>query len=355
MPICAPARNMTNDFKKVSLVKGAQRYDNVKKALSLIRPDLEKIHGKKRILIKPNLTATKNTFANTHPDAVEAVIDFLLDNFSELRQSQFTILEGSGSAHYEKTTTRKVFEKFGYFDLVKKYDNVKLECVEDLSDFLEFQILSIAGTEKARIVKRFFDFDFRISVGIPKTHNYAIATFGIKNMAGLLKQEDKSLVHGLRTPSAPNAKTIFNYIPTSAISWMRRRAPGLVNIIFKKSMAYVKSTKVIHKNIVNMAKLTWPDLVLLDAFYCMDGNGPVDGFPVKLAAAIASTDPLKADGIGARLMGLKPEEIGYLYYLQEEGLGSYSLNGLIGENIENVKQDFKLHPIYSIQKNWKLP
>ncbi len=342
-----------NDLKKVSLVKGAERYNNIKKALALIGSDLDKIRGKKRILIKPNLTATKNVFANTDVKAVEATIDFLLDNFSELRDSQFTILEGSGSAYYEKVTTKEVFERFGYFNLIKKYNNVKLECIEDFSDFIELQIMSIAGPEKVKVVKRFFDFDFRISVAVQKVHNYAIATFGIKNMAGLIRQEDKSLLHGLRTPSAPDAKTIFTYIPMSLISWMRRRFPELVNFIFKKSIAYIKATKVIHRNVASFARLTLPDLVVLDGFYCMDGNGPVDGFPVRLEAAVSSIDPLKADGVGARLIGLQPEEIGYLYYLHEDGLGDYSLNGLVGEDIDKVKQNFKLHPTYNIQKNWK--
>jgi uncharacterized protein (DUF362 family) len=346
-------KNMNKDFKKVALVKGAHRYNNIKKALDLIRPDLDKICGKKQILIKPNLTATKNVFANTPSTAVEAVIDFLLDNYSELRNSQITILEGSGSAYYEKVTTREVFKRFGYFELIHKYNNVKLECVEDFSDFLELQVMSIAGPEKIKIVKRFLDFDFRISVGVPKVHNYAIATFGIKNMAGLIKQEDKSLLHGLRTPSAPDAKTIFTYIPTSAISWMRRRAPDLVNLIFKKSITYMKATKVIHRNVASFARFAWPDLVVLDGFYCMDGNGPVDGFPVKLEAAVSSTDPLKADGVGARLMGLQPENIGYLYYLQKEGLGDYSLSGLVGDDINQIKQNFKLHPTYNIQRHWK--
>jgi len=343
---------MSRDFKKVSLVKGSHRYENIKKSLDLIKPDLDVIRGKKNILIKPNLTATKNEFANTHPKAVEAVLDFLLDNFSELRNIQFTILEGSGSAHYEKTTTKEVFKNFGYCQLLKKYKNVALENLEDFLDYSEFRIMSIAGPEKIRLARRFLDFDFRISIGIPKTHNYALATFGIKNMAGLIKQEDKSLMHGLRTPSAPEAKTIFTYIPTSSISWMRRRVPNFVNFVFKKSIAYVKATKVIHHNIVNLAKLTWPDLVVLDGFYCMDGNGPVDGFPVKLEVAVSSTDALKADGVGARLIGLEPKQIGYLYYLQEQGLGDYSLNGLVGERIEQVKQNFKLHPTYNIQKEW---
>lgn len=345
---------MSSNLKKVSLIKGPHRYENVKKALNLIKSDLENIRNKKRILIKPNLTAAKNVYANTDVRAVEATIDFLLEHFGELHNSQFTILEGSGSAYYEKVTTRDVFKKFGYFELIKKYKNVAIECIEDFSDFSELQIMSIAGEETVGIIRRFFDFDYRISIGIPKTHNYAIATFGIKNMAGIIKQEDKSLLHGLRTPSAPDAKTIFTYIPTSAISWMRRRMPDLVNLIFKKSISYIKAIKVIHKNVASLAKITWPDLVVLDGFYCMDGNGPVDGFPVKLEASVASVDPLKADGVGARLMGLQPENIGYLYYLQEQGLGDYSLQGFVGEDIEQVKLDFKLHPTYNIQKDWKV-
>ncbi|MDD5085101.1 MAG: DUF362 domain-containing protein [Candidatus Omnitrophica bacterium] len=345
---------MTSDnCKKVSLAKGAERYKNVQRALGLIKPDLEKIRGKKNILIKPNLTATKNAFANTNVEAVRATIDFLLENFKELHDSRFTILEGSGSAYYEKVTTREVFENFGYAELAKEYENVRLECVEDFLDFADIQIMSVAGPETIRVVKRFFDFDFRISIAIPKVHNYAIATFGIKNMAGVIRQDDKSLLHGLRTPSAPNAKTIFTYIPTSVIAWMRRRSPGLVNFIFKKSITYLKAVKVIHRNVVNLAKCVWPDLVVLDGFYCMDGNGPVDGFPVKLGAAICSTDPLKADGVGARLMGLRPEEIGYLYYLRKEGLGDYSLDGLVGDPIEEASRRFRLHPTYAIQKHWK--
>ncbi|MFH0771407.1 MAG: DUF362 domain-containing protein [Candidatus Omnitrophota bacterium] len=340
-------------FKNVSLVKGSDRYDNIKRSLELIKPDLENIRGKRQILIKPNLTATKNALANTDVKTVEAVIDFLLENYKELSAGEFTILEGSGSAFYEKTTTKEVFEKFGYLDLVKKYKNVRLECVEDFSEFVEFGIMSIAGAERLRIVKRFFDFDYRISVAIPKTHNYAVATFGIKNMAGLIRQEDKSLLHGLRTPSAPNAKTIFTYIPTSVISRLRRIAPGLVNLMFRRSLAYIKATRVIHHNVVELAKLTRPDLVVLDAFSCMDGNGPVDGFAVNLEAAVSSTDPLKADSLGARLMGLQPEDIGYLFYLERQGFGDCSVNGIVGEDIEKVKRNFKMHPTYKIQMNWR--
>ena len=85
----------------------------------------------------------------------------------------------------------------------------------------------------------------------------------------------------------------------------------------------------------------------------MDGRGPVDGYPVRMNLAIASTDAVKADGMGARVMGLEPEDIGYLYYLKEEGMGDYSLDGLVGDRIEEAAVKFKLHPTYCIQKQWK--
>lgn len=338
--------------RKVALVKGEDRYSNICNALNLIKPDLEKLKNAKKILIKPNLTATSNAYANTDVKAVEAVIDFLYGNFGA-EKKEISVFEGSGSAYYEHTTTRAVFEKFGYAELEKKYRNVKLEAIEDFSEYVPLGINSIAGKETVNIAKHFFNFDYRISVAIPKTHNYAMATFGIKNMAGLIRQQDKSMMHGLKTPSAPNAKTIFTYVPTSAISWMRRRMPGLVNLFFKNSMSYLKAMKVIHHNIAAMAKMTWPDLVVLDSFYAMDGNGPVDGFPVKLNAAIASADALKADCLGARIMGLQPDDIGYLHYLSKENLGDMSLEGFAGNSIEEVRKKFKMHPTYSIQKRWR--
>jgi uncharacterized protein (DUF362 family) len=291
-------------------------------------------------------------YANTDVRAVEAVIDFLHDNF-DMRKKEISVFEGSGSAYYEHITTKSVFEKFRYTALERKYENLRLEAIEDFSDFVPFNIQSIAGKETAYIARHALDFDYKISVAIPKTHNYAIATFGIKNMAGLIRQGDKSLMHGLRTPSAPNAKTVFTYIPTSLISWTRRRFPSLVNLIFRNSVTYMQAMKIIHHNIVSMAKMIYPDLVVLDGLHCMDGNGPVDGYAVKMNFAIASADALKADGIASRIIGLEPEEIGYLYYLSKENFGSCSLEGLVGNKIEDVRKKFKMHPTYRIQKQWK--
>ena len=340
--------------KRLSLVKGEDRYKNVKRALELIEPDLQDIADKKSILLKPNLTATKKRpDANTHVDAVRAVLDFLRERVSGFDQKEIVIAEGSGSAYYEATTTWEIFRDFGYEELVQNYPNVKLEAVEDYKSFFPIPINSFAGHENMMLASRIKDFDYKISINLPKVHNYAMVTFGIKNMMGMIRQEDKSMVHGLKTPSAPDVPNIFNIIPTKLISWMRRRMPGVVNTLFKHSATYMKAVKVIHCNVAQMAKLTWPDLVVLDGLYGMDGNGPVDGYPVKMGIAIASSDPLKADGLAARLIGLQPEDIGYLYYLSQAGMGDYSLDGLVGEDLFPLIKKFEMHPTFPIQKEWR--
>ncbi|KPJ69105.1 MAG: hypothetical protein AMJ45_01010 [Syntrophobacter sp. DG_60] len=336
----------------VSLVKGEDRYQNIYRALEIIKPDLEPLKQKTNILIKPNLLSPENPYANTHVVAIQVIIDFLAENLGDFASKNIVIFEGSAGAYYQKSSTREVFARFGYFALEQNYKNVKLECIENCSEYIPFEIKSIAGSEQARLVKRVRDFDYIISVNLPKTHDYAIATLGIKNMIGLIKQEDKSLIHGLRISSA-RFKTIFTLIPTWMISWARRRASGAVNLLFRYTPSYRKGVKVIHRNIATLAKLVWPDLVVLDGFYGMEGDGPVDGTPIHLNIAIASTDPLKADALGARIIGFEPEAIGYLYYLAQDELGDPSLDGLVGTPLEEAVVEFKPHSNYKVQCLWR--
>ena len=207
-------------MKLVSLVKGNERKDNIKKALELIKKDLKSIDDKKNILIKPNLTATKNKYANTNVDAVDAVLEFLSENVKDFKNKDITIAEGSGSALYEHSSTKKVLEDFGYYSLLEKYSNLSIETVDDYKEFFEVEIKTVKSTESLKIASRIKDFDYKISVAVPKTHDYAIATLGVKNMVGFVKQEDKTLIHGMRTPSEPQSIKILGILPASMIPWL---------------------------------------------------------------------------------------------------------------------------------------
>jgi uncharacterized protein (DUF362 family) len=73
-----------------------------------------------------------------------------------------------------------------------------------------------------------------------------------------------------------------------------------------------------------------------------------------LGIAIASTDFVSADAVCAKAMGFDPEEISYLYYGNELGLGIADLNEIeiIGEPIGNVIDPFIRHSKYETHKQW---
>lgn len=300
----------------LAVVKGRDRRSNIYNTLKLIEEDLEPLHRKQRILLKPNLTSTHNPYANTSAEAVEEVIDFV----NQYGDKEFLIVDGSGSAYIQGTTTSSVLEKFGYYELERRYENVIVTSVEELSDFFTIPVMTVDGEEEVRVAK--LDVDYKISIGIPKTHDFSIATLGVKNMMGLVKQEDKELVHG-----------------------------------HKGKAGLEMSVKLIHHNLLSIARNTCPDLVILDGYYCMEGDGPIRGTPVEMGLSIASVDALKADGAGVRLMGLEPEEIGYLHYAGESGMGDLSLDNLstMGISPDEIKprNKFKMHSTYEIQKKWK--
>jgi uncharacterized protein (DUF362 family) len=273
-----------------------------------------------------------------------------------LPDTPITVGENSASAFYNGLPTSKVFEDYDYYRLEKNYNAVYLTDFDIDREVIESPIHSVVGDTHLRISKRTDEFDYKISLSIPKTHNFAVATFGIKNMAGLVLRQDMAMIHGMKGGVEVDApKTLLDKLPPGTVSKARRSLPNwLINLMFRQYPAYRKSVKMIHRNIVEIAKRTWPDLVVLDGFVCMEGDGPVDGSAVEMRVAIASADPVKADGLGARLIGFEPEEVGYLNYLQnEENMGEYSLENVSGEDINQLKKQFRRHGTYDLQSQWQ--
>jgi uncharacterized protein (DUF362 family) len=327
---------------KVSLIAGESRKENVIGALELIK---DEIRAQGKILIKPNLSALKNAEANTHIGAVEGVIDFLNSHFSGL---QITIGESSGSAFLSGIRTKKVLEYFCYYGLEKKYENVKVIDFDEWRDFWMLSVKMVYGHSRVRVMKH--DFDYVISVSLPKTHDFIIATLGIKNIMAFVHRHDRIHIHGIRGKSFLQGGTrMFPFLPE--ILW--KPLHDLGRYIVVTLGGYQESVRLTNRNLAELAKTVKLDLVVLDAMSGMEGEGPLLGESVKLGVAVASTDPLKADGVGVRLMGLAPQNIGYLYYLHRDGYGDYSLEGLVGESIEPYSKQFRMHPRYEEQKRWK--
>jgi uncharacterized protein (DUF362 family)/Pyruvate/2-oxoacid:ferredoxin oxidoreductase delta subunit len=99
--------------------------------------------------------------------------------------------------------------------------------------------------------------------------------------------------------------------------------------------------------IVDLNGLVPPRLVVLDAVKAMQGNGPASGELVDIGLLIVSDDPVAADAVGCRIMGIDPLSVPQIRIAHESGLGNAHPEciDLRGESIaQYVKRGFMFPP-----------
>jgi uncharacterized protein (DUF362 family) len=118
-----------------------------------------------------------------------------------------------------------------------------------------------------------------------------------------------------------------------------------------------QSYPVINLNLALLAPLVVPHLAVVDGFEAMEGNGPGRGTAVPWRLALASTDALACDVVGATLMGFSVDQVGYLHYCKQIGLGQGDLsqieilgNGTLAE----CTRSFRPHVTYQHQLGWEM-
>ena len=106
-----------------------------------------------------------------------------------------------------------------------------------------------------------------------------------------------------------------------------------------------------------MAKLH-PDLAVIDGYEGMEGTGPVNGTPVNQKVCIASMDWLAADRVGAELMGVDFNKIGYLSYCAkagDRGQADLSKIQIVGPAIEDHAKTYQLPRQWEQITSWQKP
>jgi uncharacterized protein (DUF362 family) len=272
-----------------------------------------KIRG--RVLIKPNFVCTSRKPAATHVDAVRAVLDFVV----QANPKEIVVAEGAGPGN-----TAQGWHNFGYDKLPDEYP-VRLVDLNGLGDWQTIRLLDgRQNLVEARINTFAVEADCRISVAIPKTHDTSICTLSLKNMMGALALTDRGKMHG-RSDRIPS--------------------PQLLD-----------SARVMGRNIVRLNRKLLPHIAVLDGFEGMEGNGPCDGDPVPLRAAVASADPVAADAVGAKLMGFEPQDVGFIFYANAAGMGVGDLARIevLGDEIAKLARKFKPHPYYITHQHWRI-
>ena len=261
-------------MKNVSLVKGDASYPATRKALELIRDDVD-VPSDTPVLIKPNMVFRSRELAATPVDAVRATMDFLKTKGVE----KFTVGEGTSGPEGD---TMGAFEEFGYFSLKDDFDVEFRNLNED--EWVPFQVLDLnLNPTTVRLAGTYFD-SYVVSVTRMKTHMATVLTLAIKNIA----------------------ISCINNFDRHAPSW-HEPAPGV----------FSHDPRPIHLNIARIIRGVQPDLAVIDGVIGMEGRGPGDGTPVKSGIALASTDFLAIDVVGSEMMGTDPRIVGYLWYLMQ--------------------------------------
>jgi uncharacterized protein (DUF362 family) len=338
----------------VALIRGEDRYENVKGALEQITTDVD-LTAKQRVLIKPNFVVSHMPLAVTHPEAMRAVLDFVRARYD----GPLTIAEGPS---VEPASV--AFQRYGYDELAEEYGATLLDLNRDepvAIDVYDWRLQPL----RLHLARSVVESDFRISIGPPKTHDVVIVTLSIKNivMGSLISR----FTHRQRSDNGHEisfgkvSKVLWRLVPM----WVRRLPPA--EWLTFRAMSYLEpsdkmkmhqSYPVLNLNLALIAPLVRPHLAVIDGFEAMEGDGPSGGDPVPLRLALASTDALAADVTGAALMGFDADEVGYLHYCKQMGLGTgdpAQIEIVGNATPAECARQFRPHHAIHRQHRWRLP
>ncbi|MCL1881235.1 MAG: DUF362 domain-containing protein [Oscillospiraceae bacterium] len=217
-----------------------------------------------KVAIKPNLVLASpaDNGATTHPEVVEGIIIFL----REYGIKHIEIIESS----WVGDSTKRAYKVCGYEELSKKYDVLLFDLKDDSCTTLTHNDLSMS------LCNRALNTDFLINVPVLKAHCQTRLTCNMKNLKGCIPDREKRRFHTL----------------------------GL------------------HKPIAVLNKLMPTGYCVVDGI-CGDLTFEEGGNPVHSNRIIAGRNPLLVDSFCAELIGYRPDEIEYLTYGLELGLGEF--------------------------------
>jgi uncharacterized protein (DUF362 family) len=249
---------------------------------ALHRLELEPLIRGKRVAVKPNDTwaAAEDTTAVTQPDTLRAVLRFL----QGFGPRELVVTGGAGAAE-----TEEVFRVAGLMDVVAQEGATFFD--HNRPPFtavpLEYQPeADVHGPQASVMVNpRVLAYDTLIALNQLKVHQTATVTLALKNIA-------------MSYPAA-------DYYGHPRLTQHHRHW-------FFDDM---------HSFIAAMAKRFPIQLAITVGHPAMIGTGPLGGYTVEAGLVIASTDPLAADVVGAKLLGFQVQAVRHLWEAGRLGVG----------------------------------
>ncbi len=239
----------------------------------------------KLVAVKPNDTwaADHDTTGVTQPDTLRAALRYL----KRFSPRELVVTGGSGAAE-----TADVFRLAGLTAVLEEEGAVFFDHNRPPFRAVELQYApekDVAGPQRSVMVNpRVLEYETLISLNQLKLHATATVTLSLKNIAMSFPAAD---YYGHPRAREQHEHAFFDDM---------------------------------HSFIVAMAKRFPVQLAITVGHPAMIATGPLGGHTLETGLAIASTDPVAADVIGAKLLGFDPQAVRYLWEAGHWGLGKTS-------------------------------
>ena len=273
----------------VGVGAGRGPYDNIRTALSAV--DLSFVAGK-TVLIKPNVgrLAPPHSGINCSPEAVAACVDA----FKEAGAARIAV----GESPIQGVDVREAFESAGVTRVVRERSVELIDLDKDPPVSLKLRKGAIIPS--VRVCRRVLEFEVVVSLAVMKTHMHTGVSLSLKNVKGMLYRRQKVEFHQLS-------------------------GEGLADGVRPLDVA-----------ISDLVAVLRPHIGVIDGWIGLEGLGPSAGTPKKADLAVASLDPVAADAVACRLMGLDAGEIPHISLAAKKGAGVADL-----KKIRTVPADTK--------------
>jgi uncharacterized protein (DUF362 family) len=285
----------------------AQDINDISRAIAQVLEhlDLGSLVRGRRVAVKPNETwaSSSDTTGVTQADTLRAVLRLV----RAFDPAHITVTGGAGAAE-----TDEVLRVSGMMQII---DEEGVEFVDHNRPPFERVYLDygndreVGGPQQSVMVNpRVFEHETLIALNQLKLHETATVTLGLKNIAMSFPAAD---YYGHPRSRQKHGHRFFDDM---------------------------------HSFIAAMAKRFPIDLSITVGHPAMVATGPLGGHVVETGIAIASTDPVAADVVGARLLGFKPQAVRHLWEAGRLGLGETSIERMDfpGMSVKQAIEEFTL-------------
>lgn len=277
----------------VSIVRYQEPFDSVRKAIELCK-GFEHFRTGDRVFLKPNIVCwtRKTPFPKWGVITTSRVVEDVIVLLKDLGAREILIGEGTVTHRPGDTeTTAHAFETLGYNNLGRRYGVKAVNLFER-----PFRKVDLGAGVELSFGVDFLESNFVVNLPVLKCHAQTIVSLGIKNLKGLLDIPSRKACH-----SADPARDLH-----FMVSRLHRALPR--------------------------------SLTVVDGIFSLERGPMYDGSARRTDLLLASSDPLSADLVGARVLGYDPAEVPHLALAARDRARPSDLSDLLilGERLETV-------------------